>query len=284
MVHVTFSSVTSINHGEFGVEMLKFIHLQHVEVQIWDSNVYQFAIHSSYRIFVRLPSIDNSQFSLMGSLISLLLVFEFDHVGIWIEYFWVTSNLIPNLVISTPWILIFQILPLIMSVSWFTFSWFLLWSLREKQWMCGGLWNSVVVLLHDFMISTLDFESWIWFLLYVGLVWELYLHLPDFGLGLTMCGWLWKHLIVDNISWSNLLLILPLPCCLRSQKLVNLHGFLNPWNLSLLIISFFNPLWASWFILLVPREDVLWFIFSIGARDGFGWLSFLFRESTCGFG
>lgn len=50
--------------------------------------------------------------------------------------------------ISTPWILISQILPIVstfiwpsMSFPWFTSPWFLLWSLTEDWWMCGVLWK-----------------------------------------------------------------------------------------------------------------------------------------------
>ena len=45
-----------------------------------------------------------------------------------------------DLVVSTPWILIYQILPFVytfgMSFSWCT-PLFFLWSLWEDQWMCG---------------------------------------------------------------------------------------------------------------------------------------------------
>ena len=71
-----------------------------------------------------------------------------------------------DLVVSTPWILIYQILPFVstfgMSFSRFTSPLFFLRSLSGKISECV-VWvvEAVVVLLDDLVFSTPDSESWI---------------------------------------------------------------------------------------------------------------------------
>ena len=106
-------------------------------------------------------------------------------------------SLMLDLVSSTPWILISLIFPFVstfhlpsMSFSWFTSPWFLLRSLREDPWMCGGLWKQwlpyYMIWLSLFWILNLGFDF------YFSMITESFILSPWFWVNLPVLFRPWK--------------------------------------------------------------------------------------------
>ena len=141
-----------------------------------------------------------------------------------------------DLVIPSPCILIYQILPFVStfhwpgtSFSWFTSPWFLLWSLWEDQWMCGVGCGSSGCLIRWFGVLYSGF--WI-----LGLIFAF--------------QWLLRALFISAIMGQ---------CVLSSLEIVSLGSiFLFP--LSGLLCFLLVPILIEFvFLLFHPFSLFIWF-------------------------